>query len=37
VTIPRAVRNGDRVLVTSEPDGGSPAPTRPPIVVAQPV
>jgi anti-sigma-K factor RskA len=37
VTIPRSVRGGDRVLVTSEPNGGSPAPTRPPIVVAQPV
>jgi anti-sigma-K factor RskA len=37
VAIPRAVHNGDRVLVTSEPNGGSPAPTGPPIVVAQPV
>jgi anti-sigma-K factor RskA len=37
VAIPRAVRDGDRVLVTSEPEGGSPAPTRAPIVVAQPV
>jgi anti-sigma-K factor RskA len=37
VSIPRPVRNGDQVLVTSEPSGGSPAPTRSPIVVAQPV
>jgi anti-sigma-K factor RskA len=37
VAIPRAVRDGDQVLVTSEPEGGSPAPTRQPIVVAQPV
>jgi hypothetical protein len=27
---------GDQVLVSSEPDGGSRSPTRPPIVVAQP-
>ena len=37
VRIPKAVRKGDQVLVTSEPDGGSRAPTRPPLVVAQPV
>jgi hypothetical protein len=37
VAIPRAVRPGDQVMVTSEPDGGSPVPTRRPIVVAQPV
>jgi anti-sigma-K factor RskA len=37
VAIPRAVRDGDQVMVTSEPEGGSPAPTRRPIVVAQPV
>ena len=37
VTIPRAVRDGDQVMVTSEPEGGSPVPTRQPIVVAQPV
>jgi anti-sigma-K factor RskA len=37
VAIPRAVRPGDQVLVTSEPDGGSQVPTRRPIVVAQPV
>ena len=37
VAIPRAVRDGDQVLVTSEPDGGSQVPTRQPIVVAQPV
>jgi anti-sigma-K factor RskA len=37
VAIPRAVRDGDQVLVTSEPEGGSPTPTRQPIVVAQPV
>jgi anti-sigma-K factor RskA len=37
VAIPRAVRDGDQVLVTSEPEGGSPVPTRQPIVVAQPV
>ena len=37
VAIPGAVRDGDQVLVTSEPDGGSPVPTRRPIVVAQPV
>jgi anti-sigma-K factor RskA len=37
VAIPRSVSDGDQVLVTSEPEGGSPAPTRRPIVVAQPV
>jgi anti-sigma-K factor RskA len=37
VAIPRAVRPGDQVMVTSEPDGGSQVPTRRPIVVAQPV
>ena len=37
VAIPRAVRDGDQVMVTSEPEGGSPVPTRQPIVVAQPV
>jgi anti-sigma-K factor RskA len=37
VAIPRAVRDGDQVMVTSEPVGGSPVPTRQPIVVAQPV
>ncbi len=37
VAIPRAVRDGDQVLVTSEPDGGSQVPTRNPIVVVQPV
>ncbi len=37
VSIPRSVRGGDRVMVTSEPMGGSPTPTRLPIVVAQPV
>jgi anti-sigma factor RsiW len=36
VAIPRKVIPGDQVLVSSEPDGGSRSPTRPPIVVAQP-
>jgi anti-sigma factor RsiW len=36
VAIPRRVIPGDQVLVSSEPDGGSRSPTRPPIVVAQP-
>jgi hypothetical protein len=26
----------DQVLVTAEPDGGSRAPTRPPVIIAQP-
>lgn len=37
VNIPKALRKGDQVMVTSEPSGGSPAPTRMPVVVARPV
>lgn len=37
VAIPRPVHDGDQVMVTSEPAGGSPAPTRMPLVVAQPL
>jgi anti-sigma-K factor RskA len=37
VAIPKPVRAGDRVMVTSEPAGGSPVPTRAPTIVAQPV
>jgi hypothetical protein len=36
VDVPGGVRAGERVLVTAEPDGGSQAPTRPPIIVAEP-
>jgi anti-sigma-K factor RskA len=36
VEVPASVRNGDQVLVTAEPDGGSPAPTRAPVIVSQP-
>jgi len=30
------VHRGDRLLVTIEPAGGSPRPTRPPLIVARP-
>ncbi|MEA2245740.1 MAG: hypothetical protein QOH46_269 [Solirubrobacteraceae bacterium] len=36
VDVPGGVRDGEQVLVTAEPDGGSRAPTRPPVIVAQP-
>jgi anti-sigma-K factor RskA/putative zinc finger protein len=36
VDVPGRVRGGDRVLVTAEPDGGSEAPTRAPVIVSQP-
>jgi anti-sigma-K factor RskA len=35
VDVPGSVRGVDQVLVTAEPDGGSRAPTRDPIVIAQ--
>jgi anti-sigma-K factor RskA len=35
VEVPGSVRGVDQVLVTAEPDGGSRAPTRDPIVIAQ--
>lgn len=34
VAIPDEFRDADQLLVTSEPSGGSPAPTRPPVVTA---
>jgi anti-sigma factor RsiW len=37
VRIPQAVHDGDRVMVTSEPDPGSRRPTSAPTIVAQPV
>ena len=37
VDIPLAVRRGQSVLVTHEPVGGSPSPTRAPIIVSRPV
>jgi anti-sigma-K factor RskA len=37
VEIPGRLRRGERVLVSSEPQGGSPAPTRPPVIVSPPV
>jgi anti-sigma-K factor RskA len=37
VEIPRRLRRGERVLVSSEPEGGSRAPTRPPVIVSPPV
>ena len=36
VDVPGTVRDGDQVLVTAEPDGGSQAPTRQPVIVSQP-
>jgi anti-sigma factor RsiW len=36
VPVPGSVRGVDQVLVTAEPDGGSPAPTRDPIIIAEP-
>jgi hypothetical protein len=36
VAVPGGVRKGEQVLVTAEPDGGSRAPTRPPVIVAEP-
>jgi anti-sigma factor RsiW len=36
VEVPDRVRDGDQVLVTAEPDGGSQAPTRAPVIVSQP-
>jgi anti-sigma-K factor RskA len=35
VDVPGSMRGIDRVLVTDEPDGGSRAPTRSPVIVAQ--
>lgn len=34
VKIPQRLREGDRVLVTSEPTGGSTTPTRAPLIIA---
>jgi hypothetical protein len=36
VNVPGSVQGVDQVLVTAEPDGGSRAPTRPPVIIAQP-
>jgi hypothetical protein len=36
VDVPGSMRGVDQVLVTAEPDGGSRAPTRPPVIIAQP-
>jgi len=36
VEVPGSVRGVDQVLVTDEPDGGSRAPTRAPVIIAQP-
>jgi anti-sigma factor RsiW len=36
VEVPGGVKGVDQVLVTDEPDGGSRAPTRAPVVIAQP-
>jgi anti-sigma-K factor RskA len=36
VDVPGSMRGVDQVLVTAEPDGGSPAPTRAPVIIAQP-
>ena len=35
VEVPGGVKSVDQVLVTAEPNGGSAAPTRPPVVIAQ--
>jgi anti-sigma factor RsiW len=37
VAIPKPVHHGDLVMVTSEPEGGSKAPTQAPMIVAEPV
>jgi anti-sigma factor RsiW len=36
VDVPGSMRGVDQVLVTAEPDGGSRAPTRQPVIIAQP-
>ena len=36
VDVRRPVHRGERLLVTIEPAGGSPRPTRPPLIVARP-
>jgi anti-sigma-K factor RskA len=36
VDVPGSMKGVDQVLVTAEPDGGSPAPTRDPVIIAQP-
>ena len=36
VQVPGSVRGVEQVLVTDEPDGGSRAPTRAPVIIAQP-
>jgi anti-sigma factor RsiW len=36
VQVPGSVKGVDQVLVTAEPDGGSRAPTRRPVIIAQP-
>jgi anti-sigma factor RsiW len=36
VDVPGSMQGVDQVLVTAEPDGGSRAPTRPPVIIAQP-
>jgi anti-sigma-K factor RskA len=36
VAVPGSVEGVDQVLVTAEPDGGSPAPTRDPVIIASP-
>jgi hypothetical protein len=36
VDVPGSMRGVDQVLVTAEPDGGSRAPTRAPVIIAQP-
>jgi anti-sigma-K factor RskA len=35
IEVPRRVRRGDQLLVTDEPPGGSPVPTRAPVAVTQ--
>jgi anti-sigma-K factor RskA len=36
VDVPGSMKGVDQVLVTAEPDGGSRAPTRQPVIIAQP-
>jgi anti-sigma-K factor RskA len=36
VSVPGSLKGVDQVLVTDEPVGGSPAPTRPPVIAASP-
>ncbi len=36
VDVPGSLKHVDEVLVTSEPEGGSPRPTSPPVIVARP-